>query len=60
MIINNSFGSEETAIVAGDLYRHSGQWKFKSVGAGYFGGLASLCQDFGVEIAGQVSFLTFN
>ena len=47
--VPNTF-SEETAIVVGDLYRHSGEWKFNSVGAGYFGGLASLCQDFGVEI----------
>ncbi|WP_066073071.1 TerD family protein [Neobacillus soli] len=45
----NTF-SEETAIVIGDLYHHSGQWKFNAVGAGYFGGLAALCGSFGVDV----------
>jgi tellurite resistance protein TerA len=47
--VPNTF-SEETAIVVGDLYQHSGQWKFNSVGAGYFGGLSALCSSYGVEV----------
>ncbi|MBM7656431.1 TerD family protein [Neobacillus cucumis] len=43
--------SNETAIIVGDIYRHAGQWKFNPVGAGYFGGLAALCKDFGIEVA---------
>ncbi|WP_090991361.1 TerD family protein [Bacillus sp. OV322] len=43
--------TNESAIIVGDLYRHSGQWKFNPVGAGYFGGLAALCKDFGIEVA---------
>lgn len=42
--------TEETVIVVDDLYIHSGQWKFNSVGAGYFGGLAALCSSFGAEV----------
>ncbi|PGY09676.1 TerD family protein [Bacillus sp. AFS031507] len=48
-LVPNAF-SDETAIVIGDLYQHSGQWKFNSVGAGYFGGLPALCNSFGVEV----------
>jgi hypothetical protein len=48
-LVPNAF-SEETAIVVGDLYPHSGQWKFNSVGAGYFGGLPALCSSFCVEV----------
>jgi len=32
------------------LYRHSGEWKYEAVGAGYFGGLADLCSAYGVEV----------
>ncbi|MED4731877.1 TerD family protein [Aneurinibacillus migulanus] len=42
--------SIETAIVAGELYRHNGEWKFNAVGAGYKDGLAGLARDFGVNI----------
>ncbi|MFC5404487.1 TerD family protein [Cohnella soli] len=47
--LGNSF-NVETAIVVGDLYRHSGEWKFNAVGAGYSGGLASLCASFGIDV----------
>lgn len=40
--------SVETAIVAGELYRHNGEWKFAAIGAGYQGGLEALCQDYGL------------
>ena len=42
--------SIETAIVVGELYRHNGEWKFNAVGSGYQGGLAALCQNYGVDI----------
>ncbi len=42
--------SIETAIVAGEVYRHNGEWKFAAVGAGYQGGLRSLCLDYGVNV----------
>jgi tellurium resistance protein TerD len=42
--------STETAIVVCEIYKHSGEWKFNAVGAGYQGGLAALCKSFGVNI----------
>ncbi|MFA9204341.1 MAG: TerD family protein, partial [Flavobacteriales bacterium] len=33
--------STETAMVFGELYRHSGEWKFRAVGQGYSGGLGA-------------------
>lgn len=41
--------STETAMVLGELYRHNGEWKFNAIGAGYAGGLDSLCSDYGVR-----------
>jgi tellurium resistance protein TerD len=43
--------STETAMVFGELYRHSGEWKFRAVGQGYASGLAGIATDFGVNIA---------
>jgi len=42
--------STETSMVPVELYRHGGEWKFKAVGAGYNGGLAEFCNDFGVQL----------
>ena len=42
--------SIETAVVVGELYRHNTEWKFSAVGSGFEGGLAALCNNFGVEI----------
>ena len=42
--------SIETALVVGELYRHSGEWKFAAIGSGYQGGLAALCSDFGLQV----------
>jgi tellurium resistance protein TerD len=39
----------ETAMIFGEVYRHSGEWKFKAVGQGFEGGLLSLCQYYGVD-----------
>lgn len=42
--------SIETAMVFGEIYRHSGEWKFKAVGQGYAGGLAALARNYGINI----------
>lgn len=42
--------SVETAIVVAKLYRHGGEWKFNAIGAGFEGGLAALCQNFGLAV----------
>ncbi|WP_432523787.1 TerD family protein [Kineococcus sp. SYSU DK006] len=43
--------STETAMVFGEVYRHSGEWKFRAVGQGYANGLLGIAQDFGVDVA---------
>ena len=43
----------ETAVVVGELYRHDGQWRFAAVGSGYQGGLAALCDAYGIRIEGE-------
>lgn len=43
--------SIETAVVVGELYRHSGEWKFNAIGSGFQGGLAALCRNYGVNVA---------
>ncbi|KAB2345544.1 TerD family protein [Actinomadura rudentiformis] len=42
--------STETAMVFGELYRRSGEWKFRAVGQGYASGLAGIAVDFGVNV----------
>ena len=42
--------SIETAVVVGELYRHSGEWKFNAIGSGFQGGLHALCLNFGVNV----------
>jgi tellurium resistance protein TerD len=42
--------STETAMIFGELYRHSGEWKFKAIGQGFAGGLAPLARSFGVSV----------
>ena len=39
--------SGERAIVAGELYRKNGDWKFSAVGRGFNGGLRALVESFG-------------
>ncbi|MBF0584787.1 MAG: TerD family protein [Magnetococcales bacterium] len=41
--------STETAMIFGEIYRRDGEWKFRAVGQGFAGGLASLCGNFGVD-----------
>ena len=42
--------SIETAVVFGELYKRGGEWKFNALGSGYQGGLAALCENYGVEV----------
>ena len=42
--------SIETAAVFGELYKNGDEWKFNAIGSGYQGGLAALCNSFGVEV----------
>ncbi|GAA2825607.1 TerD family protein [Kitasatospora sp. CM 4170] len=39
-----------TALVAGELYRRAGVWKFRAVGQGYASGLIGLATDFGITV----------
>ena len=43
--------SIETAVVVGELYKHAGEWKFNAIGSGFGGGLAALCNHYGIEVA---------
>ncbi len=42
--------STETAMIFGEIYRHSGDWKFRAVGEGFKGGLAPMARNFNVNI----------
>ncbi|MDM5296867.1 TerD family protein [Bacillus pumilus] len=42
--------SIETAVVVCELYRHGSDWKFSAIGSGFSGGLAALCQNYGLEV----------
>ncbi|KWX78158.1 tellurium resistance protein TerA [Paenibacillus riograndensis] len=42
--------SIETAIVVGEIYRYDNEWKFSAVGSGYAGGLAALCESYGIQV----------
>lgn len=43
--------SIETAVVVGELYKNSGEWKFNAIGSGFQGGLAALCGHYGISVA---------
>ncbi|GLW53052.1 TerD family protein [Kitasatospora phosalacinea] len=43
-------GEQVTALVAAELYRRSGGWKFRAVGQGYVDGLVALATDFGIAV----------
>lgn len=47
--LNEDF-SLETGIIAGELYRKNGEWKFNAVGSGYQGGLSTIARTFGLNI----------
>jgi tellurium resistance protein TerD len=42
--------SVETALVFGEVYRHSGEWKFRAVGQGFQGGLGAMAKTYGVNV----------
>ncbi len=42
--------SIETAVVVGELYRNNGEWKFNAIGSGFQGGLAALCNHYGIQV----------
>jgi tellurium resistance protein TerD len=42
--------STEIALIFGEIYRYSGEWKFKAIGQGFNSGLASLANTFGVNV----------
>lgn len=42
--------SVETAMIFGEIYRHSGEWKFKAMGQGFKGGLGPMAKNFGVNV----------
>ncbi len=42
--------STETAMIFGEVYRHSGDWKFKAIGQGFKGGLVALARNYGVNL----------
>jgi len=41
--------STQTAVVAGRLYKHNGDWKFEAIGQGFNDGLAGLCRLVGLS-----------
>ncbi|MFF1447761.1 TerD family protein [Streptomyces sp. NPDC058274] len=41
---------EVGALLFGEFYRRSGDWKFRAIGQGYASGLAGLAPDYGVDI----------
>lgn len=61
-VVNEADGSEivrydlsedfsvETALIFGEVYRNSGEWKFRAVGQGFQGGLGPLAKNFGVNV----------
>ena len=43
-------GMKETALILGEFYRRQGEWKYRSIGQGFAGGLEPLAKHFGVDI----------
>ena len=43
-------GATEAALILGELYRRSGQWKFRAVAQGFNGGLKPLAESMGVAV----------
>ena len=65
-VVDNNNGSElarydlsedmstETAMIFAEVYRYSGEWKFKAIGQGFSGGLGPLAESFGVDVCVDV------
>ncbi len=45
--------SGEQVLILGELYRWSGEWRFRAVSQGFSGGLARLLEHFGAEVQGE-------
>ena len=43
--------SVQTSVVFGEIYKSSGEWKFKAVGEGFDKELVDLCREYGIEVA---------
>lgn len=43
--------STQTAVVAAEIYKKDGNWRFRAVGEGYVKDLAELCAEYGLEAA---------
>ena len=43
--------SIQTSVIFAEIYKHSGEWKFKAVGDGYDKELADLCIEYGLDVA---------
>jgi tellurium resistance protein TerD len=42
--------SVETAMIFGEIYKKDGEWRFSAVGQGFAGGLAAVCQRYGINV----------
>lgn len=42
--------SIETAVTFGELYKNGNDWKFNAIGSGFQGGLAAICNQYGVDV----------
>lgn len=42
--------SIETAAIFGELYKNNGEWKFNAIGSGFQGGLAAICNNYGINV----------
>lgn len=42
--------SVETAMIFGEIYKKDGEWRFSAVGQGFAGGLAAVCQRYGISV----------
>ncbi len=42
--------SIETALVVCEIYRYNNEWKFSAIGSGFQGGLAALCNNYGLDV----------
>jgi tellurium resistance protein TerD len=47
--LSEDYSTERTLIFA-ELYRHKGEWKFKSIGQDYSGGLHVMTVNYGINI----------
>ena len=43
--------SVQTSLIFAEIYKSSGEWKFRAVGEGYEKELADLCREYGLEVA---------